>query len=142
MKTKHSIGTLIIGALLAMLLAFAPAPAGAQVAVGVQIGGAPPACQFGYYDYAPYACAPAGYWAPEYFYNGIFIGVGPWWGWGYHHGWGGHRFHGYYRWQGRDYGHASWEHGHYGWHDDHARGEWREGGQWHNGHGEAGHGHH
>jgi hypothetical protein len=142
MKTKHSIGSLIIGALLAMLLAFAPTPAGAQVSVGVQIGGAPPTCQFGYYDYPPYACAPAGYWSPEYFYNGIFIGVGPWWGWGYHHGWGGHRFHGYYRWQGHEYGHTSWEHGNYGWHDDHARGEWREGGQWHNGHGEAGHGHH
>jgi hypothetical protein len=57
------------------------------VEVGVQ-----PVCSYGYYGYAPYACAPYGYYGPGYFYNGIFLGMGPWGGWGYSHGWGGHRF--------------------------------------------------
>jgi hypothetical protein len=127
---QRSISALIIGALLSMLLPFTPAPASAQVGVGVQIGGAPPACPYGYYDYAPYACAPSGYWGPEYFYNGIFIGVGPWWGWGYRHGWGGHRFHGYYRWHGREFGRPGWDRGRGDWHNDRQRGEWNEHGHW------------
>src|ERR1700687_3503037 len=98
-KIKVSICALIIGTLLVSLPAVTPTPAQAEVHVGVQIGGPPPVCPYGYYDYAPYACAPAGYWGPEYFSNGVFIGVGPWWGWGYRHGWGGHRFRGYYRYQ-------------------------------------------
>ena len=49
-------------------------------------------CSYGYYGYAPYSCAPMGYYGPGYFYNGIFLGMGPWGGWGYSHGWGGHRF--------------------------------------------------
>jgi hypothetical protein len=67
--------------------------AAAQVAIGVEIG-VPPVCEYGYYDYEPYACAPYGFYGPGYFYNGIFLGVGPWWGWGYGHGWGYHRFEG------------------------------------------------
>src|ERR1700760_2576093 len=78
----------------------------AQVAVGVGIGvplyqdpgyayadpgymayGYPPNCPYGYYNYAPYACAPYGYYGPGWFTNGLFIGVGPWYGWGYR-GWG------------------------------------------------------
>jgi hypothetical protein len=47
----------------------------AQVAVGI---GAAPVCPYGYYDYAPYACAPYGYYGPEWFASGIFIGAGPW----------------------------------------------------------------
>jgi hypothetical protein len=61
----------------------------AQVSIEI---GAPPVCSYGYYNYAPYACAPGGYYGPGYFYNGIFLGMGPWAGWGYNHGWGGHRF--------------------------------------------------
>lgn len=130
-RIRSSVCALIIGTLLAMLPVFTPIPATAQVNFGVNIGGgAPPTCPYGYYDYAPYACAPAGYWGPEYFNNGVFIGVGPWWGWGYRHGWGGHRFHGYYRYHGREFGRPGWEHGRGGWHDDHARGEWNEGGHW------------
>ena len=56
--------------------------------------GAPPSCPYGYYNYAPYACAPPGYYGPGYFYNGIFLGVGPWAYWGYNHGWGSYRFRG------------------------------------------------
>lgn len=59
----------------------------AQVAVGVRVGsgyyayddlGPPPGCAYGYYAYYPYACAPYGYYGPDYFIGGIFIGVGPW----------------------------------------------------------------
>jgi hypothetical protein len=69
-------------------LAMAPA-ARAQVVIGI---GIQPVCSYGYYGYAPYACAPMGYYGPGYFYNGIFLGMGPWGGWGYSHGWGSHRF--------------------------------------------------
>ena len=72
-------------------LAFIPT-AKAQISVGIDIGGPPPVCQWGYYDYAPYGCAPSGYYGPGYFYNGIFLGIGPWSNWGYAHGWGSHRF--------------------------------------------------
>ena len=47
----------------------------AQVAVEV---GAAPECPYGYYDVAPYNCAPYGYYGPEWFSGGVFIGVGPW----------------------------------------------------------------
>lgn len=57
-------------------LTFTP-KADAQVGFGVQIG-AEPACPYGYYDYAPYECAPYGYYGPEWFSNGMFIGTGPW----------------------------------------------------------------
>ncbi len=49
----------------------------AQVGVGISIGVAPE-CPYGYYDAAPYACAPAGYYGPEWFDGGVFIGTGPW----------------------------------------------------------------
>ena len=53
-----------------------------------------PACEWGYYSYYPYACAPYGYWGPDWFLGGVFIGAGPWyhgwygrpWGYGYGHG--------------------------------------------------------
>jgi hypothetical protein len=47
----------------------------AQVNVSI---GEPPACPYGYYDYAPYNCAPYGYYGPQWFSGGAFIGVGPW----------------------------------------------------------------
>ena len=68
-------------ALPALATAFAlltPSPAAhAQVSFGVHIGAAP-VCPYGYYDYAPYHCAPYGYYGPEWFTNGVFIGAGPW----------------------------------------------------------------
>jgi hypothetical protein len=45
--------------------------------------GPPPSCPYGYFPSYPYGCAPYGYWGPQYFYNGIFVGVGPWFGWGW-----------------------------------------------------------
>lgn len=49
----------------------------AEAQVAVDIGVAPD-CPYGYYDVAPYNCAPAGYDGPEWFNGGVFIGVGPW----------------------------------------------------------------
>jgi hypothetical protein len=65
------------------LLAFAgllftlSTPTRTQAQVSVNIG-VEPVCPYGYYDYAPYACAPYGYYGPEWFVNGVFIGAGPW----------------------------------------------------------------
>ena len=64
--------------------------ANAQVVISLT----PPVCSYGYYEYSPYGCAPMGFYGPGYFYNGIFLGVGPWANWGYGHGWGDHRFSG------------------------------------------------
>ena len=49
--------------------------ADAQVSVDV---GVAPECPYGYYDVAPYNYAPAGYYGPEWFVGGVFIGAGPW----------------------------------------------------------------
>jgi hypothetical protein len=35
-------------------------------------------CPYGYYDTAPYGCAPYGYYGAEWFRAGVFIGAGPW----------------------------------------------------------------
>lgn len=45
--------------------------------VGVAVGG-PPLCPYGYYESPPYDCAPDGYYGPDWFANGAFIGAGPW----------------------------------------------------------------
>jgi hypothetical protein len=58
------------------LMVSAPTASG-QVSVGVNIGAAPE-CPYGYYDTAPYGCAPYGYYGPEWFTGGAFIGAGPW----------------------------------------------------------------
>lgn len=125
----------LLGAV-AIVAAMALMPASqAQVVVG--IGGPPPICSYGYYEYPPYACAPVGFYGPGYFYNGIFLGVGPWRNWGYGHGWGGHRFvgGGGGRYVARGgYGRGGYGRGGYG------RGGYR-GGEGHGGHGYAGGGH-
>ncbi len=57
---------------------FCSAPsAPAQISLGVNIGPAP-VCPYGYFDYPPYYCAPYGYYGPDWFVDGIFIGAGPW----------------------------------------------------------------
>jgi hypothetical protein len=53
----------------------APKVSAAQVSVEV---GVAPECPYGYYDAAPYSCAPYGYYGPEWFSGGVFIGAGPW----------------------------------------------------------------
>ena len=50
-------------------------PAHSQVSVSI---GVAPVCPYGYFDYAPYNCAPYGYYGPDWFVDGVFIGVGPW----------------------------------------------------------------
>ena len=49
----------------------------AQAQVSIDVGVAPE-CPYGYFDYAPYSCAPYGYYGPEWFVAGVFIGAGPW----------------------------------------------------------------
>jgi len=67
---------LAFSALAAALLS-ATYVAPAQVSVGVGIGPAP-ICPYGYFDYAPYDCAPYGYYGPDWFVGGVFLGAGPW----------------------------------------------------------------
>jgi hypothetical protein len=61
----------------AICFAAAPQKVQAQISVGVNIG-APPVCPYGYFDYPPYPCAPYGYYGPEWFTGGVFLGAGPW----------------------------------------------------------------
>ena len=49
------------------------APAEISVNIGVE-----PVCPYGYYEVPPYNCAPDGYYGPEWFSGGVFIGAGPW----------------------------------------------------------------
>jgi hypothetical protein len=76
-------------ALIGLFMVMAGA-ANAQVAVrvGPVFVGSAPVCVYGYYGFAPYACAPYGYYGPEYFSGGVFIGAGPWF-----HGFYGRGFH-------------------------------------------------
>jgi len=79
----------------------------AQVSVGIGVGpgygyvGAAPVCSYGYYDYYPYACAPYGFYGPDYFVGGVFIGAGPWYR-GYY-GRGGYGYYGRGRGYARGY---------------------------------------
>jgi hypothetical protein len=53
---------------------------------------AAPYCDYGYYAYYPYACAPYGYYGDDWFVGGLFIGAGPWgYGWGTPFGYYGYR---------------------------------------------------
>jgi hypothetical protein len=68
--------TILMLTVVAGIFFTAAAPkAEAQVSVSV---GVAPECPYGYYDVPPYDCAPAGYYGPEWFNGGVFIGVGPW----------------------------------------------------------------
>jgi hypothetical protein len=49
----------------------------AQISIGVNLG-PEPNCPYGYYDYAPYNCSPDGYYGPQWFNGGVFIGAGQW----------------------------------------------------------------
>jgi len=94
-----------------LILPAVSAHAGVAVGVGIGVGpgyiGPAPVCAYGYYAYYPYACAPQGYYGPQWFVGGVFIGAGPW-----YHGYYGP---GFYR-PGPYYG--GW-HGH-GWYGPHA----------------------
>lgn len=84
---------------IAAALLLTPArPARAQIAVQI---GPPPDCPYGYYEVPPYNCAPYGYYGPEWFSGGIFIGAGPW-------------FHGPHGFHGRVDHHLDYRHGYHG----------------------------
>jgi len=76
---------LALSALLFTAVAAAPAASPAQISVNI---GVAPVCPYGYFDYPPYDCAPYGYYGPDWFVGGVFIGAGPW----FH---GPHGFHGH-----------------------------------------------
>ncbi|HEX4050994.1 MAG TPA: hypothetical protein VHY19_08970 [Steroidobacteraceae bacterium] len=67
--------TLSLAAGAALALAATAPPLQAQISINI---GTPPVCPYGYYDYAPYSCAPYGYYGPDWFVGGVFIGAGPW----------------------------------------------------------------
>jgi hypothetical protein len=65
---------LAFSALAAALLSCASiAPAQVSVSIGVA-----PICPYGYFSYAPYDCSPYGYYGPDWFVGGVFLGAGPW----------------------------------------------------------------
>ena len=66
---------LALAAMAAVAFAVATPRSEAQISISI---GAAPTCPYGYYDYAPYRCSPRGYYGPQYFNGGAFIGVGPW----------------------------------------------------------------
>src|SRR5215475_7961584 len=70
----------------------------AQISVGI---GVAPECPYGYYEVPPYNCAPDGYYGPEWFSSGVFIGAGPW-------------FHGPERFYGHVDHHFDYRHGYRG----------------------------
>ncbi|WP_348268885.1 hypothetical protein P8936_06870 [Edaphobacter paludis] len=63
-----------LSALGAALLVGTPATP-AQVSINI---GVAPICPYGYFDFPPYDCAPYGYYGPDWFVGGVFIGAGPW----------------------------------------------------------------
>ena len=66
---------LVLAAVAGIGLTAGATKAAAQVSIDV---GVAPDCPYGYYDAAPYNCAPTGYYGPEWFSGGSFTGAGPW----------------------------------------------------------------
>jgi hypothetical protein len=71
----NNIKFLALAAIAAFALVSGAPKAAAQLTLEI---GVAPDCPYGYYDYAPYNCAPDGYFGPEWFNAGAFIGTGPW----------------------------------------------------------------
>lgn len=64
---------------LAAIASFAIAPSAPKAAAQINFYiGVAPDCPYGYYDYVPHNCAPDGYYGPEWFIRGVFIGADPW----------------------------------------------------------------
>jgi hypothetical protein len=66
---------ILLGAVAVSCFAASVPKADAQVSIAI---GVAPECPYGYYDAAPYSCAPSGYYGPEWFNGAVFIGAGPW----------------------------------------------------------------
>jgi hypothetical protein len=75
---KVSAITLLVGAAALSAGCVVPGNYSTQVSAGVGIAPDAPDCPYGYYDYAPYDCAAYGYYGPDWFVGGAFIGAGPW----------------------------------------------------------------
>src|SRR5271156_4037510 len=71
----HAFKLLAVTAATTLGIAIAAPKAQAQISVSI---GPAPVCPYGYYDVAPYNCAPSGYYGPEWFSGGVFVGAGPW----------------------------------------------------------------
>jgi hypothetical protein len=113
-------------------LALAAAVPQAEAQINIQIG-VEPVCPYGYFNYAPYSCAPFGYYGPQWFNSGVFVGAGQWF----------HGPAGFYGYVNRDYDphygysgplpkhgeHADWGR-HNGW-EKQFRGNERRVEQWH-----------
>jgi hypothetical protein len=100
-KEDHEMKGLKVLALVAFaIVCFTTITPKIQAQVGVEIGVAP-VCPYGYYDVPPYNCAPYGYYGPEWFAGGVFIGTGPW-------------FHGPEGFHGHVNNHYHPEHGYHG----------------------------
>src|SRR5580698_8623550 len=57
----------------ALVSSVSVAPAQVSINIGVA-----PVCPYGYFSYSPYNCASYGYYGPDWFVGGVFIGAGPW----------------------------------------------------------------
>jgi hypothetical protein len=66
---------LVLGAVAASCFAATAPRAEDQLSINI---GVAPECPYGYYDVAPYSCAPSGYYGPEWFSGDVFVGAGPW----------------------------------------------------------------
>ena len=66
---------LAVPVLAVICLAGANTRAAAQISISI---GVAPVCPYGYFNYAPYQCAPFGYYGPQWFTGGVFLGAGPW----------------------------------------------------------------
>jgi hypothetical protein len=71
----HGFKFVVLAAVAGSCFTVAVPSAEAQVSINV---GVAPQCPYGYYDVAPYSCAPSGYYGPEWFSGEVFIGAGPW----------------------------------------------------------------
>ncbi|HET7102581.1 MAG TPA: hypothetical protein VFI20_00690 [Terracidiphilus sp.] len=58
-------------------ICLAGSPAMAETNININIG-PEPVCPYGYFGYAPYSCAPLGYYGPTWFVGGVFVGAGRW----------------------------------------------------------------
>jgi hypothetical protein len=97
-KYMKTFGSLALMAIAAGILLAPAHKANAQVSIGI---GVPPVCPYGYYEAPPYNCAPDGYYGPEWFSGGLFIGAGPW-------------FHGPEHFYGHVDHHFDYRHGYHG----------------------------
>ncbi len=77
MKTFKALRSLGLTVVAIGLTAAGVSVSRAQISLNINVG-TPPVCPYGYFDYAPYACAPYGYYGPEWFVGGVFVGAGPW----------------------------------------------------------------